>query len=88
MAILKLKPNLSDGDKAKLEFRFQQIAECIGYDRLRLPIIGKNSLLELNESELSPEQMIQFFGQHLSYDASGISVEIAPKPPETCGGGG
>ena len=88
MAFLKLKPNLADGEKAKVEFHFQQIAESIGFDRLKLNVLGRETLLGLHESELSPEQMVNFIGEHLSNDVSGVNVAFDPKQPEKCGGGG
>jgi len=85
MALFKSKPNLPDNDKARIEFHLQQIAECIGFDRLTLPVLAQSSLVGAFES---PNEMVNFVGHHLSHDVGDITVEVAPKELEKCGGGG
>lgn len=88
MALFKVKPNLADGEKAKVEFHFQQLAESVGYDRLKLEVQSKETLLGLCESGMTAEQMLVFVGEHLSHDVNDVKIAIDPQQPEKCGGGG
>ena len=88
MVLFRAKPNLSDGEKARLEFYYQQIAECIGSERLRLPVIERKALLNHWESNHSIEKYQQFLGDHLGHDAESISVRVAPQIVANCSGGG
>ena len=84
----KPKANLPDAEKARVEFHLQQIAECIGFDRFKLPVLSMNSLQGLYESRQTPDQMVAFVGEHLSHDVSGLGLLIEPEQLEKCGGGG
>ena len=88
MPLFKVKPNLADGEKAKVEFHFQQLAETIGYDRLKLGFQTVEQLTGLSESGMSPEQILIYVGEHLSHDVSDLHIEIEPQKVEQCGGGG
>ena len=88
MALFKVKPNLADGEKAKVEFHFQQIAEAIGYDRLKLDVLSKETLLGLSETGMTSEQVLAFVGEHLAHDVSQVKIAMELKQPEKCGGGG
>lgn len=84
----KPKPNLPDSEKARIEFHFQQIAECIGLERMKLPILRLSSLVEMVDSK-SPADIIRFLGGHLRHDTSGVQFEVVHSPKAaSCGGGG
>lgn len=84
----KPKPNLPDSVRARIDFHFQQIAECIGFDRFRLPVLDAQQLVEQSQSGQSPLQLIQFVGEHLKHDTSGLQFGIVPGQVANCGGGG
>lgn len=88
MNFFKSKPNLPDGEKAKVEFHFQQLAECIGFDRLRLPVQSLSSMLELSRADDGVNRLVAFVGKHLSHDVSQLNVKVTPQELEKCGGGG
>ncbi len=90
MPFFKSTPNLPDDEKARTEFHLQQIAECIGFDRLRLPIMPEESILYCSNSTgyQTPHQILSLVGRHLGHDISGVSIETVLQPPEKSGGGG
>ena len=88
MTFFQSKPNLPAADKAKVEFRLQQIADCIGFDRFQLPVQPLKDLLALADAENLVERAVAFAGKHLSHDVSGLRVVIAPQELEKWGGGG
>ncbi len=86
MAFFKSTPNLPDDEKARIEFHLQQIAECIGFDRLKLPVLSERSLLS---GELqTAEQIKNRVGEHLGHDVSSVKLQTFPMQPEKTGGGG
>jgi hypothetical protein len=84
----KPKPNLPDAEKARIDFHFQQIAECIGFDRFRLPVLSRTTLLEPFESKQAPPQIIRFVGDHLGHDTAGLQFSVVPQQAASCSGGG
>ena len=86
MAFVKSTPNLSDDEKARIEFHLQQIAECVGFDRLALPVLGENSLLP--EKPQTADQLMRLVGEHLGHDVSGVKIQTFPMQPGKIGGGG
>jgi hypothetical protein len=84
----KPKPNLPDAEKARIEFYSQQIAECIGFERFRLPVLSRITLLGLFESQQTPPQMIRFVGNHLSHDTTELQFSVVPQQAASCSGGG
>ncbi len=80
----KPKPNLSDGEKARVEFHLQRIAEAIGIERLKLPVLGRDELLRLK----TPQDIVNRVGEHLSHDVSAIQVTSVLQQAGQCGGGG
>lgn len=88
MNFFKSKPSLPDGEKAKTEFHFQQLVDCLGNDRFQLPVQTLDSLLELIRADNGVERMVSAVGDHLSHDVSGLSVQATPQELEKCGGGG
>ncbi|WP_149497432.1 hypothetical protein [Roseiconus lacunae] len=89
----KLKANLSDAEKSRIEFHLQQIAECVGFDRLTLPVLSRKSLSDLYESEKNPQHVIEHLGDHLKHDVGGIQLRVVPQQSQSscssggCGGG-
>ena len=88
MVFLKPKANLGSSEKARIELYFQQIAECIGFDRLHLPVLSKNTIFDLIASKQTPNQIIQFLGKHLNHDTTQIQFHVVPQQPANCSGGG
>lgn len=86
MAFFKPKPAIDDHEKARIEFHVQEMAESIGFERFRLPVLQRSQLLELQGK--TPEQIVAFAGQHLSHNIAGLQVQVAIQPQEKCGGGG
>ena len=88
IVFFKPKTNLPDAEKARIDFHFQQIAECIGFDRFRLPVLSGETLLGRFESEQSPTALIRFVGDHLNHDTSELQFRVVPQQAANCGGGG
>jgi hypothetical protein len=83
------KPNVSVGEKSRIEFYLQQLAECIGFDRFLLPVLSRHKLIGLVEVEQhTPEQIVSFLGTHLNHDVSEIRVQLDPQQAADCSGGG
>lgn len=79
MSFLTPKPNLRDGEKARIEYYLQRIAECIGAERFQLPIQSMRSLLDHAETQLGgqtpqPEKFIGWLGEHFSHNVSGLKL--------------
>lgn len=84
----KPKANLPDAEKSRIELHLQQIAECIGFDRFMLPVVSRNALFGLYESERNPQQLIEFVGEHLDHDVNGVRFRVVPQLAQSsCGGG-
>lgn len=82
----KTTANVPDGEKARIEFHLQQIAESIGMDRLRLPLVPMATFEKwANET---PEQIIALVGDHLSHDVGQFGFQAGPPQSQQCGGGG
>lgn len=79
---------MPDDEKARIEFHLQQMAECIGFERFRLPILSEQSLLSGIASSLTTDQIKNLVGKHLGHAVREIRIESVPLPPEKCGGGG
>lgn len=90
MAFFKSKPNLPDDEKARIEFHLQQIAECIGFDRLTLPVLNETSILAGSHAadDRSADQIKRLVGQHLGHDVRDISIQTFPLQPQESSGGG
>lgn len=86
MVFFKPKAAIGDHEKARIEFHLQEIAESIGVDRFRLPVLRRHDLLALQGK--TPEQIVAFTAQHLSHSVAGLQVQVAIEPKEKCGGGG
>ena len=82
------KPNVTVGEKSRIEFYLQQLAETIGFERFRLPVLSRNTLLGLIQSEQNNEQIVAFLGEHLSHAIDAIRVQIDPQQAANCGSGG
>ena len=88
MNFFKSKTNLPDGEKAKAEFHFQQLVDCLGSDHFQLPVQKLDSLLKVIRADDGIKRMVAFVGDHLSHDVAGLSVKVTPQQLEKCGGGG
>ena len=90
MAFFKPTPNLPAGEKARIEFHLQQIAECIGFDRFKLPVLSEDSVLTADSQSIlrSADEVMNLVGNQLGHDVTGITIQSEPLPPEKSGGGG
>ena len=83
------KPNVTVGEKSRIEYYLQQLAECIGFDRFVLPVLSRQKLIGLVEVEQhTPEQIVCFIGEHLNHDVGEIRVQLDPQQAADCSGGG
>jgi hypothetical protein len=80
----KPKPNLSDGEKARVEFHLHKIANAIGIERLTLPVLGRDELIRLKTTQ----DIVDRVGKHLSHNVSAIQVTSVLQQAGQCGGGG
>jgi len=91
MQLFKSKPSLADGEKARIEFHLQQIAESITADRLTLIVLSEEDVLT-GDTEGSSfteiDSLAKRIGQHLSHDVGNISIVQQPQELEKCGSGG
>lgn len=88
MPFFKSAPNVSEDEKPRIEFHLQQLVECLGVDRFKLPVLSKNKVLGNSDQVRSAEEILGLVGKHLGHDVSGITIQSVPLPLETCGGGG
>ncbi len=92
MAFFKSTPNLPSGEKARIEFYLQQIAECIGFERFKLPVLSEDQLLNgvgTQPPEIqSVDQIKNLVGKHLRHDVSELKLQTFPMQPQKVGGGG
>ena len=92
MAFFKPTPNLPNGEKARIEFYLQQIAECIGFERFRLPVLSRDELLTgagANPTEFQTvDRLKTMVGKHLRHDVSELKLQTFPMQPQKVGGGG
>ena len=91
MPLFKSKPSLADGEKARIEFHLQQIAESITADRLKLKVLPEEDILagdSAGSALTDVETLTKRIGQHLSHDVANIAILEQPKELEKCGGGG
>ena len=80
----KPKANLSDGEKARVEFHSHLIGQAIGAERMKLPVVSRDEVLRRQ----SPQEIINLVGQHLSHDVSPIVITPVLQQAGQCGGGG
>lgn len=88
MPFFKSSPNLPDHEKARVEFHLQQLAECLGGDLLRRPVMIPEAVFGTDPRHTSLGEVLGKIGDHLSVDVSPISVQTSVKSLEVCGGGG
>lgn len=84
----KSKSNLPVAEKARIEFHFQQVAECLGPERLARPVLGRSQLMEKLDSLRSPETALAFLSDHLQHQVDGLQVNVVPQDVAKCSGGG
>lgn len=91
MQLFKSKPSLADGEKSRIEFHLQQIAESITAERLKLEVLSEEEVLAgaTEGSALGDvDTLSQRIGRHLSHDVANISILQQPQELEKCGSGG
>ena len=82
----KTKPNVVDGEKARIEYHLQQISDCLGGDSFKRPVIRRSELLDWSAAGTDPQAVIARVGEHLQCDISGLTINVVPS--ETRDGGG
>lgn len=90
MAFFQSTPNLPCNEKARIEFHLQQISECIGFDRLKLPVLSEDELMYGGGGTdvRSADQIMTAVGSHLGHNVSVIKLQTLPMPAQKSGGGG
>ena len=78
---------MPDNERARIEFHFHQLSDCLGIERFKLPVLGLKELRH-NDSRQSNDQIVRFLGKHLAHDVGGLRVAVEPQELEKCGGGG
>ena len=81
-------PNLPDHEKARIEFHLQQLAECIGPELLRKPVLIPDDTFGHSPLGTNIDEVLTKIGRHLEMDTHPITVVVQPKALEVCGGGG
>lgn len=84
----RAKPNVSDAVKARIEFYFQQVVECIGLERMRRSVLSRQHFLDRFESDPTPSAMITFIGDQLQHNTSGLKSRLELKQGASCNSGG
>lgn len=80
----KTRPNLSPNEKAQVEYCFQWIADCIGPDRMRLPVTRSEELL----SGQSMDEFVKTIGSKLQHNIDQLNIVLEPQLIEKCSSGG
>lgn len=80
----KSRPNLSPNEKAQVEFCFQWIADCLGPDRMRLPVLRSDELL----TGQTMSEIVNTVGHHLQHNVDQLKTVMEPQLLEKCGSGG
>ncbi|MCP4083096.1 MAG: hypothetical protein GY819_04495 [Planctomycetaceae bacterium] len=88
MAFFNSGPNLPDDEKARIEFHLQQIVDCIGQERTQLPVLSTATLMGMGQGDRSVKDIAAAVGQHLSYPAGEIKVQVIPELLKKVGSGG
>lgn len=90
MAFFQSTPNLPCNEKARIEFHLQQISECIGFERLKLPVLNEDELVRGggHANIHSADQIMVAVGNHLDHNVSEIRLQTLPMPTQQSGGGG
>ena len=91
MQLFKSKPSLADGEKSRIEFHLQQVAESITAERLKLEVLLEKDILagDTGDSVVADVgTLTKRIGTHLSHDVANISIVQQPQALEKCGGGG
>ncbi|MDG2012563.1 MAG: hypothetical protein P8J33_03605 [Pirellulaceae bacterium] len=88
MAFFNSGPNLPGDEKARIEFQLQQIVDCIGQEKTQLPVLSTAALLGMGQASGSVKDIAAAIGQHLSYPAGEIKVQVIPELLKKVGSGG
>lgn len=78
------RPNLPSNEKAQVEYCFQWIADCVGHDRMRLPVLRSEELL----TDLTASELLKRVGSHLQHNVDKLKIVLEPQLLEKCGSGG
>ena len=92
MMFFKSAPNLPDNGRARIEYYLQRIAESIGIQRCKLPVLAPPRLLYQQPNEPADYrevgQLKDFAGRHLGFDFTDVQVQTFPMQLQKIGGGG
>jgi hypothetical protein len=78
------RPNLAPNEKAQVEYCFQSLVDCIGADRMRLPVQTLDRLV----IGQSASELLKTAGDHLGHNVDQLKIVIEPEVLEKCGSGG
>ena len=87
MLFFQSKLNIADHEKVRLEFRLQQITDCIGAKRMRLQVLDVDQLVPADDSA-KPESILASIRNHLSFDFVGFKIQEALEVVQQQSGGG
>ena len=85
--LFQSKPNIADYEKARIEFRLQQVADCVGPHRLRLPVLNVDQLVP-DDASSKPASILDKLRNHLSFDFAGFKIQEALDVVQQKSGGG
>lgn len=89
MLFFKSNPNLPDGERARIEFHFQQLVDCLGSNRFLLPVLDVDTILNPSGVARDADQIKSFVGEHLGIDVDELTVQqLMALPVKQSGGGG
>lgn len=78
------RPNLAPNERAQVEYCFQWIADCIGAQRMRLPVLRLNQLL----TGQSMDNFVRTVGNHLQHNVDQLKIVMEPQLLEKLSSGG
>ena len=88
MPIFQTRPNLPDGEKARIEFHFQQLVEHLGNSRFLLPVASEDDILGPPSARRDIHDIRDYVGRHLNFDVNQIQIQHQPQLPVKKSGGG
>lgn len=82
------KPDIADHDKARLEFRLQQITDAVGVVRMQSSIQASTRLVP-SDPNAKPEQILETIRDLTGHDFSGLKIQqsLDVLQPKSGGGG-
>ena len=73
------KPCLSFDEKARIEFLLQLLAEHLGTDRVKRPVLDPEDAFFVSGKPKESTDIVLHVGEYLGHDTRGISLEVSPQ---------